>query len=348
MAINGRCCQKNYLQEKRKCTICNKVINKFVVRVRDNVYGKWRTKTLPSLKLAKEVELKFKTQVLEGDLFDKKKVGGISFEKYLEHAKLYKKSYKIDLSRWNKNVKDHDYKTVKGINAILAKMKMDGYADCTIHHVLKLIKRVYNWSIENGHYFDTNPCIRIKAPKYDNKMNDYLSLDEINNLLILLDNWINTRAVNVVLFALWTGRRKGEVTSLEWSDVDLINKVITCRNTKNGKTLSFPLNEKAFNVILEAHEQKTSKFVFCSGTGENYYNGFSLAWKRFKERNNLTYRFHSLRHTYASHLASSGKVSLYTLKTLLGHSDYALTARYAHLTDGAVKQANNVIDQIFP
>ena len=327
--------------------ICSKLITKYVVRVRDNVYGKWRTKTLPSLKLAKEVELKFKTQVLEGDLFDKKKVGGICFNKYLEYAKIHKKSYKVDVSRWNTNVKDHDYRTLKGINAILAKMKMDGYADCTIHHVLKLIRRVYNWSIENGHFFGTNPCDSIKAPKYDNKMNDYLSLDEIDNLLILLNDWNNSRAVNVVLFALWTGRRKGEITSLEWGDVDMAKKVITCRKTKNGKTLSFPLNEKAYNVILKAYEQKISEYVFCSSTGEQYYNGFSLAWKRFKTRNKLTYRFHSLRHTYASHLASSGKVNLYLLMNLLGHSDPSLTKRYAHLTEGAVRQANNVIDQIF-
>lgn len=347
MAINGRCCQKNYSQNKRKCLICNKLINRYVVRVRDNSQNKWRTKTLPSLKLAKEVEVKFKTQVLEGDLFDKKKVGSISFDKYLEYAKLHKKTYKMDISRWNLHVKDHNYKTEKGINAILSKMKMNGYADSTIHHVLKLISRLYNWSIENGHYFDTNPCTRIKAPKYDNKMNDYLSLEEIDNLLMLLENWDNKRAVNIVLFALWTGRRKGEITSLEWGDVDLNNKVITCRNTKNGKTLSFPLNEKAYKVILSAHEQKNSQYVFCSSTGHHYYNGFSLAWKRFKARNKLTYRFHSTRSTYASHLASSGKVDLYTLKCLLGHSDLSMTQRYAHLTDGAVKHANNVIDQIF-
>ena len=91
MAIHGRCCQKNYCQTKRKCEICGKPINKFVVRVRDNACGKWRTKTLPSLKLAKEVEVKFKTQVLEGEIFEKKKTGSIDFEKYLEYAKIQKK-----------------------------------------------------------------------------------------------------------------------------------------------------------------------------------------------------------------------------------------------------------------
>lgn len=212
---------------------------------------------------------------------------------------------------------------------------------------MKLIRRVYNWHIQNDLYFLPNPCSAIKLPAYDNKVTNYLTHEDIEHLTNYLSTWCNTRASSVILFALYTGRRKGEITNLEWKDVDLESRVITCRKTKNGKTLSFPLNGKAFDILQDALENRISKYVFPSSTGHHYYNGFSLAWRRLQKKIGLTYRFHDLRHTYASHLASSGKVDIYTLKTLLGHQDVALTMRYAHLTDNAVKQATCVIDQLF-
>ena len=347
MAIYARCCGKDYKSSKKKCEKCNKKFTKFVVRVRDSLTKKWRTKTVPSLKMAREVEAKFKTELIEGQLFDRKQTGTIDFSKYLAYAKLHKKTWKMDESRWRIHVADHDYMTKRGILGIMATMKENDYSPCTVHHVLKLIKRVFNWHIENEYYFDKNPCDSIKAPKYDNKVTDYFSKEEINNLLQELDNWDNKRASSIIEFALYTGRRKGEITNLEWGDIDFDNKTITCRNTKNGKNLSFPLNDKAYNVILYAHKNKISNYVFPSSSGKYYYNGFSLAWKRLKKRIGLNYRFHDLRHTFASHLASSGQVDIYTLKSLLGHQDIALTQRYAHLSNDAVRNANNVIDNLF-
>lgn len=347
MSIYARCCGKDYLKTKKKCEICGKNFTKYVVRVKDSDSGKSKTKTVPTLKLAKEIEAKLKTELVEGKFFEIKQAGKVDFDKYLEYAKLHKKTWKIDLCRWNAHVRTHDYVTKSGIVKILGSMKKSGYSDCTIHHVLKLIKRVFNWAIENGYYFETNPCNTIKPPKYDNKVTDYLSTDEIAELVTYVKSWDNVRASNVILFALYTGRRKGEITNLEWRDVDIENRTITCRQTKNGRTLSFPLNKKAYEVVLAAQKEKISKYVFPSSTGHNYYHGFSLAWARLKKRINLDHRFHNLRHTFASHLASSGKVDIYTLKTLLGHQDVSLTMRYAHLSNEAVKKANLVIDEIF-
>ncbi len=347
MAIYAKCCGYNFKSTKRKCDKCNKIFTKYVARVQDPVTRLWKTKTVPTLKLAKDIEIKLKTELIEGNLFDKKQTGSIDFEKYLEYSKFHKKSWKIDVCRWNTHVRDSDYRSTKGIVKILTAMKEQNYSDCTIHHVLKLIKRVYNWSIENEYYYEKNPCNAIKPPKYDNRVTDYLSLDEINYLMEYLNSWGNFRASNIIKFAIYTGRRKSEITNLEWNDVDLINRTMTCRNTKNGKTLSFPLNNKAFEVITIAFNAKECNYVFPSSTGHNYYNGFSLAWARLKKRIGLDHRFHNLRHTFASHLASSGKVNLYTLSNLLGHGDTNLTKRYAHLSSDAVKNANNVIDSIF-
>ncbi len=87
------------IEKPFKCEKCGKSFIKFVVRVKDSASGKWKTKTVHTLKLAKDLESKFKTEAVEGKLFDKKKQGVIQFERYLESAKLNKKSWKDDLSR---------------------------------------------------------------------------------------------------------------------------------------------------------------------------------------------------------------------------------------------------------
>lgn len=347
MSIYARCCGKDHVSSKRKCVVCGKSFHKYIVKVKDSVSGKWRTKTVPTLKLAKDVEVKFKTEILEGNVFNKKKHGGICFKRYLEYAKLHKISWKDDESRWNKHVKHHNFLTQAGITNILSCMRSNDLAPATVDHVYKLIKRVYNWSIENDYYCEQNPCRTIKVPKYDNIVTNYLCKEQIEELLDSLDSWGNVRASNVISFALYTGRRKGEILNLKWNDVDFEEKSITCRNTKNGKTISFPLNKKAYAIIEKALDLKTSDYVFPSLVGSHYYQAFNTSWRKFKKRIGLNYRFHDLRHTYASHLASSGKVDIYTLKTLLGHQDISLTMRYAHLTNEAVKKATCVLDDIF-
>ncbi len=92
MAIYSKCCRITQPISKRKCEKCGKSFHTYSVKVKDSVSGKWRTKTVPTLKLAKEVESKFKIEILEGNVFDKKKHGEIHFEKYLKYAELHKKT----------------------------------------------------------------------------------------------------------------------------------------------------------------------------------------------------------------------------------------------------------------
>ncbi len=339
---------KRLLKSKKKCDLCGKSLTRYVVRVKDSSTGKWRSKTVYTYKTAKNLEVKFKTDAIEGRLFDKKKrYGQIDFDSYIEYAKIHKKSWKDDLTRWRKHVKDNDYRTQSGITKILATMTKNGLAPATVDHVYKLIRRVYNWHIQNGYYFQSNPCKTVKPPKYDNKVTNYLSKSQLNELLGYLETWENIRASNVILFALFTGRRKSEILNLVWSDVDFVEQSITCRNTKSGRTLSFPLNNSAFGVLEKAFEMRISEYVFPSSTGSHYYHAFNVSWRKLKKRFGLEYRFHDLRHTYASYLASSGQVDIYTLKTLLGHQSISLTIRYAHLTNDSVRKANYVLDSMF-
>lgn len=119
--------------------------------------------------------------------------------------------------------------------------------------------------------------------------------------------------------------------------------------------MRFPLNSKAIDILKEALTIRLpqGELVFPSSSGHHYGAGLPLAWNRLKKRlknqnilNIDSIRFHDLRHTYASLLASSGQVDIYTLKTLLGHKDIKLTERYSHLSDSRLRGATEVLDNL--
>jgi integrase len=222
------------------------------------------------------------------------------------------------------------------------------YAPATIRQVLVLVKRVFNWGIEQGLYHGLNPCASIATPKFDNQVTNPLNTNSMESLMQVLSSWENERAVLAIKFALYTGKRKGEICKLTWDCVDLETGYITLKstNTKSKETQTLPMNNKALAILHRCQELEICDYVFPSNEG-SYYNTLNDTWKRIRKRAKINIRFHDLRHTYASYLASSGKVDIYTLKELLGHSTIEMTQRYAHLINGALKKAACVADEVF-
>lgn len=131
----------------------------------------------------------------------------------------------------------------------------------------------------------------------------------------------------MTLIALNTGLRRGELTQLRWSDINLAGKMLTVRAgyAKSGKARHVPLNSEAVAVLKAL--QKTSK------TSEPLFDLTCVAksWGRLMTAAKLEdFRFHDLRHTFASKLVMAG-VDLNTVRELLGHGDIAMSLRYAHL-----------------
>ncbi len=123
--------------------------------------------------------------------------------------------------------------------------------------------------------------------------------------------------------------------------------LLPLRNPKGGVSQKIPLNEQA-RQVLENHPRRTAENVFVRPDGEPFTD-IRRRVNPIKQAAGIPADFralHGLRHTYASMLASSGKVDLYTLQKLLTHKSPIMTQRYAHLRDEALKNASTLAGQI--
>ncbi len=368
MAINLCCsvCYKTYKLQTSKCKCGNNFKKNKLFKVRVKCPdGKWKSKQVNSLDLAKKVEAKFKTQSIEEEVFDihRAPVIDVVWDKYIQWARLNKRSWNDDRIRWKLHIHPHlrgmkmDKITPSIIQGVLNNMgtkktpKGDEYQPATIKQVFVLMKRVFNFSKAQGLYkkgHGSNPCDSIHSPVFDNRINNPLSRSGLSSLLNTLKTWDNERAVLVIKFALFSGKRKGEILSLTWDCVNFKDRtmVIKGMNTKSKKRTALPLNNHCMSILLRCSALRVSNLVFPNINGMEYTT-LPMTWNRIKKRAGISLRFHDLRHTYASYLASSGKVDIYTLKELLGHSTIEMTQRYAHLVNGALRKAAHVADEVF-
>ena len=224
------------------------------------------------------------------------------------------------------------------------------HAPATRKQVLALIKRVYNWAINRELYLGPNPAAKIKAPKVNNQVTECLTKAELDKLIGVLDSWVNKRAALIVRFALYTGFRLDEVIGLEWKDVD-IEKGFVRQVDPKGNPITLPICDEAVRILRDSKKYlpiPDCSYVFPNKDGQRRVS-FGKIWSRIRKNAELPdgFRFHGLRHTFASHLASSGEVDLYTLQKLLNHQDPKMTQRYAHLLDEALRKGVNVADKVF-
>lgn len=145
----------------------------------------------------------------------------------------------------------------------------------------------------------------------------------------------------LVLVAMNTGLRRGELFALEWESVSLASKMLTVSagNAKSRKARHIPLNAEALDVLKRWSKQGSGEgLVFPNAKGERFTN-INKSWDGLVTDANLTdFRFHDLRHDFASKLVMAG-VDLNTVRELLGHADIAMTLRYSHLAPAKLAAA---------
>jgi integrase len=167
--------------------------------------------------------------------------------------------------------------------------------------------------------------------------------EEFDRLLNGCPEWLKP----VVLTARHTGMRKENILSLKWEQVDLFRKIITLDSTKNGERLGIPLNDTMMDLFknLARVRHFHSSYVFCHPTNGKRYYEVKTSFKEALEKVGIEdFRFHDLRHCFASALVQRG-VNLLEVQKLLGHKTGRMTERYSHLTSANLRSAVLKLDQ---
>jgi integrase len=220
------------------------------------------------------------------------------------------------------------------LDALLSKRAID--------IILARLKRLYSLCMTWG-LCSANPALKIPLFREDAKRVRYLTEDEELSLLAHCPPYLK----RIVRFALQTGARKGEILGAKWSDVDIKGAVLTVPGSqaKGGRNRHIHLNAVALSILNELpRSMNREAYVFGSGM-DKLPTTFERHWRQaLSEAGLRDFHFHDLRHTYASRLVMAG-VDLAVLRELLGHRDFEMTLRYAHLQPSRLKAAVAILER---
>jgi site-specific recombinase XerD len=211
-------------------------------------------------------------------------------------------------------------------------LEVDGLAPTSCDHHLKLMRRMFNLAVE-WEIIEKNPLSRISLYKADNKVENYLSPDQLKRLLQVLHTDSNRMTCNVMLFLLSTGARLNEALSVKHSQVDKINRVwvIPATNSKSKKVRPVPLNQSALDVLAQLGTED-HEYLFMINRSDTHLKEIHTGWKTLRDKAGLpNLRIHDLRHSFASFLVNRGR-TLYEVQQILGHSVPTVTQRYSHIS----------------
>ena len=267
---------------------------------------------------------------------------------YMPYVKVRKRSWKTGLGFYRLRLKDEfgDYRlnqiTRQHIQTFHTRMSDEGLAAATSNHYLKLLKHSLNLAID-WDMLETNPASRIPLFHEDNQVENLLSDEQLERLMMVLKTDENRNVCLIAIFLLSTGVRLNEALQAKWSQVDQKNRVwrIPASNSKTKKTRAVPLNDSALDVLNQLTTRDRYEHVFINFQTELPYTTISKVWGRLRTKAGLPHlRLHDCRHQFASFLVNSGR-TLYEVQQILGHSSPTVTMRYSHLSTRSLQEAAN-------
>jgi len=303
-------------------------------------------------------EIVHKIQLGEDPTIGKKKKRKTTFEDifndYIIWAKGNKKSWFKDeelfknhlVSLHDKNVVDIKPKDFED----LKQEKLQVLSVRTVEYILAVARQIINHAIRNELIKKyTNPLSGgiVKIPKPDNAKLAFLSREQATKLLLKLNNK-NDSLYNLTVMLLDTGARFIEIASLNWHDVNMINRLIYFKATKKGNSRHVYMSDRVYRLL--SNLEQTSNLVFPSSNLKQRLRMPKL-WQEIVDKlikgnktiNKYRITTHSLRHTHASWMALGG-ADILQIKEQLGHKKLDMTLRYAHLIPS---KRHNLIKEVF-
>lgn len=180
-------------------------------------------------------------------------------------------------------------------------------------------------------YKFVNPMPRVKSKKEPKGVVRYLTETEKDDLLNSCENSPNHDLYSLVILALATGGRRGELLGLKWPEVNFKREMVTFLNTKNDEHRSLPLKGKALELMRTRWSERrvgtNSEYVYPPG------RSVQRAWEKARDESGVeNFRFHDLRHTFASWMAMGG-ATLIEIQEAGGWKTLNMVLRYAHISD---------------
>jgi integrase len=208
-----------------------------------------------------------------------------------------------------------------------------GLSPSRVNRMLAALSGFFKWAAGERKIVKANPVRDVSKPREPKGRVRFLSDDERKRLLAVCKASDDPRLHPLVVLAVSTGARQGELMGLRWRDVDLERGVAYLRETKNTDTRALPLHGLAVTVLRDLGKVRRldTDLAFADASGKATFPraAWNAALKAAKVKD---FRFHDTRHTAASYLAMNG-ATLTELAAILGHRTLAMVQRYAHLTE---------------
>jgi len=308
-------------------------------------------------KLAKRIFDKIKGEIAEGRWFEKLPGEDYTFkdmiDKYLAEYSLQNKAPRSHVR--DKSLAKHltdcfgdmvitDI-SAKDISEYKVRRIGEKASPRTVNYELTLMSHAFNIAIKEWEWLKENPVRNVSKEKVKNNIERWLTLDEEKRLLEVSPKWLQ----EIIIFAINTGFRQSEILDLKWTQIDFERRTITISEQKNGGVDTLPFNEKVLKLLIERFKSRSDKtaLVFPNGNqnrmgNRNLLKAFYTALTKAKIEN---FRFHDLRHTFATRLVQNG-VDLYTVQKLGRWRNTSMINRYAHHCPESLRSGIEVMDRI--
>ena len=217
----------------------------------------------------------------------------------------------------------------------------------TIKHVLELLRRIGNYAFDELNIETFNFSFKkiMRKVKVDNETTEDLTPEQLSDLLAAIERSDHQIAKGMMLMALYSGLRRGEMFRLKWEHISFERGFMLLVEPKGGKAQKLPLNQQTRKVLESM--PRTSQYVFPGRNGEQRVD-IKRPVNRIKRDAGLPDSFrplHGLRHVFATNLANNG-VDMFVLQQLLTHKSSQMTERYAHARDERLREASELAGDI--
>jgi len=317
----------------------------------------WRSLGTDLKAQAEAAASKIQVELVEKRYFDDRRPSQIALKeyapRYLEHAKMTKRSYRNDEQFMARFVREWGDRALSEITpALVEAYKAQRVQETikgrpggklvtrsTVDHELVVLRRALNLAVE---WDLLQACPRIRLFHADTIRTAYLDELQAVNLLRACENPRAPHLHALVKLALNTGMRRGELLRLKWSDVDFANGIIHVQQGKTGRRAVplIPGGREALQSVMTADRLLTtpgSPWVFANAEGHPYTDP-KTAFIAARRRAGLDgLHFHDLRHAYARQFLVRGG-SMAQLRVILGHASYRMTERYVAFSEADTVQ----------